>query len=214
MASKRASGYVENVGNDAKKQKPSQPSVEEIAVVSMIIDGIFYLTGINVKDGEPYYQALEAISEKHGITAVVKLTSGYVPGVSNPNTLIYPVSFETLDGVDIIVAPVADKPEAPLQNHFPAIFKFLDDALAKECRILVHCREGRSRSVAVLVAYLMYSRQMTFADAIQLIASKRPIIATKFTAMLSKFEEFLRANGHYSSPDSKVGLDVIPQFTA
>jgi len=83
MASKRASGYVEDVEPDAKKQKPSQPSVEEIAVVSMIIDGIFYLTGINVKDGEPYYQALEAISEKHGITAVVKLTSGYVPGVSD-----------------------------------------------------------------------------------------------------------------------------------
>ena len=212
MASKRTSGYV--VEPDSKKQKPSQPSAEEIAVVSMIIDGLFYLTGINVKDGEPYRRALEDICQKHGITAVVKLTSGFVPGVSDPNTLIYPVSLEKQDGVDIIVAPVADKPEAPLQNHFPEIFKFMDRAVAEGCTTLVHCREGRSRSVAVLVAYLMYSRQMTFADAIQLIASKRPIIATKFTAMLSKFEEFLRANGHYSSPDSKVGLDVIPQFTA
>lgn len=42
--------------------------------------------------------------------------------------------------------------------------------------VLVHCLEGKSRSVCVCLAYLCVIKGMLFQDALNLIKTKRPII--------------------------------------
>jgi protein-tyrosine phosphatase len=41
---------------------------------------------------------------------------------------------------------------------------------------LIHCREGRSRSASILIAYLIKYKNMTYDDAFNYIQSKRQII--------------------------------------
>ena len=43
-------------------------------------------------------------------------------------------------------------------------------------RGLLHCREGRSRSPSILLAYLMRYHRMTYDDALTLVRSKRPVV--------------------------------------
>jgi protein-tyrosine phosphatase len=42
--------------------------------------------------------------------------------------------------------------------------------------VLVHCLEGKSRSVCVCLAYMCVRLGMAFKDALELVKSKRPII--------------------------------------
>jgi protein-tyrosine phosphatase len=43
-------------------------------------------------------------------------------------------------------------------------------------RGLIHCREGRSRSPSILIAYLIRYHHMTYEEALTLLQSKRPIV--------------------------------------
>jgi dual specificity phosphatase 12 len=48
------------------------------------------------------------------------------------------------------------------------------DALeSKKTGVLVHCTNGTSRSSAFVIAYLMYERRMTFANAMAFVKLKR-----------------------------------------
>jgi len=52
--------------------------------------------------------------------------------------------------------------------------------------VLVHCRAGRSRSVAVVAAYLMRSRGLTSEEAVNFIAARRHIELNPEMASLVK----------------------------
>ena len=54
-----------------------------------------------------------------------------------------------------------DSPEAELSTHFDDCFAFMQEALAGGGGVLVHCFAGRSRSVTVLLAFLMRQQHLT-----------------------------------------------------
>ena len=56
---------------------------------------------------------------------------------------------------------VHDSPEAELSTHFDAAFAFMQEAIAGGGGVLVHCFAGRSRSVTVLLAFLMRQQHLT-----------------------------------------------------
>lgn len=62
-----------------------------------------------------------------------------------------------------------------LDTHIPAALKFIQAALDVGGRVLVHCQHGHSRSVAVAAAFLMRSRNISAAAAIDIIAAARRI---------------------------------------
>ena len=41
---------------------------------------------------------------------------------------------------------------------------------------LIHCREGRSRSATILIAYIMKYYNKTYDDAIEYVRTKRPVV--------------------------------------
>jgi len=52
---------------------------------------------------------------------------------------------------------------------------FIDTAIAKGAAVLVHCSAGISRSVSVVLAYLIKNRRMPLKSALHLVRSSRPI---------------------------------------
>jgi len=52
---------------------------------------------------------------------------------------------------------------------------FIDDTLRRGGRVVVHCARGISRSAAIVVAYLILRRAMSFDDALLFVQSRRPI---------------------------------------
>lgn len=62
------------------------------------------------------------------------------------------------DTRSLFVIALSDEPSQSLLSHLPTAFRFLTDATAPNTKnsCFVHCYFGRSRSVAVVLAFLMY----------------------------------------------------------
>jgi predicted protein tyrosine phosphatase len=58
--------------------------------------------------------------------------------------------------------------------HFEAIFDKIDQARSNNEALLIHCVEGKSRSVSVLIAYLINRCHVTFEEAVTFIQNIRP----------------------------------------
>lgn len=58
-------------------------------------------------------------------------------------------------------------------------------------RILVHCNKGVSRSVSMVVAYLMKTQDKSFDDALAMVVAKRPVVSRTRTRVCC-WLEFLR----------------------
>jgi len=56
-------------------------------------------------------------------------------------------------------------------------------------RVVVHCRAGRSRSIAVVAAYLMKTRNMEAEEAMEYVKAKRQsAIAPELIRLVERFE--------------------------
>ena len=64
---------------------------------------------------------------------------------------------------------VDDAPDADLAAHFDACTAFINAARAQHGRVLVHCYQGVSRSVAVVCAYLIVTLRVDAATALDMV---------------------------------------------
>ena len=87
---------------------------------------------------------------------------------------------------------------------FENSFKLIDEARNANSRVLVHCRGGRSRSVTVVIAYLMRTYGLTLQQAYSYVQSKSPKISPNlgFMGQLVKYEAHLRAAREKSGSNS------------
>ncbi|KAJ9454393.1 MAP kinase phosphatase with leucine-rich repeats protein 3 [Diplonema papillatum] len=67
---------------------------------------------------------------------------------------------------------------------FAEIAKTIDKCLTRDLRVLVHCKQGISRSVSTIIAYLIIFRGLTFDEALAKTKTARPSAAPKFSAQL------------------------------
>jgi predicted protein tyrosine phosphatase len=96
---------------------------------------------------------------------------------------------------------ILDLPEEPLSCHFAKCFEFIDEAL-KNGRVLVHCNAGISRSVSIVVAFLMCRRQKSLFEAISQVKAARPRAQPNagFVKQLKMYESSILNND--SKPNS------------
>ncbi|BAD69005.1 putative DsPTP1 protein [Oryza sativa Japonica Group] len=89
---------------------------------------------------------------------------------------------------------VLDSPDIDLAKHFDECFSFIDESISSGGNVLVHCFAGRSRSVTIIVAYLMKKHQMSLENALSLVRSKRPQVAPNegFMSQLENFEKSMQ----------------------
>ena len=74
-----------------------------------------------------------------------------------------------------LLLPLTDQKGAELAPHLPTACEFLDRAKASGRACLVHCMVGASRSVAVVLAYLMAREGMGLGHAWRLVKQRRPV---------------------------------------
>lgn len=63
------------------------------------------------------------------------------------------VAYPQLDGLHVFCVPVQDQPHAPLKEYFEPVAERINRN--QMGATLVHCVSGRSRSPALVMAYLM-----------------------------------------------------------
>jgi dual specificity MAP kinase phosphatase len=98
---------------------------------------------------------------------------------------------------------------------------FLDEAKSKEVSVLVHCLAGVSRSVTIVLAYLMYSRGLSLNDAFTFVRARKPDVSPNFHFMeqLHTFERQLkndpsRCNTSMSQPSSASTSNLTPSSSS
>ena len=70
---------------------------------------------------------------------------------------------------------VTDEPGTDIIKVFDKVKDFIQTGMAGgEGAVLVHCKAGISRSVAVVVAYLMWKDRLPFARALRMVQDARP----------------------------------------
>ena len=100
------------------------------------------------------------------------------------------------------------------KNNINIAIKFLEETLANNNTIvLIHCREGKSRSVSFLCAYLMWKEGLSFQGALSDVRSKRYIVMpnAKFYTVLEDIDAIFRKknNGYVSQKKLKFKLSKI-----
>ncbi|KAH7910329.1 protein-tyrosine phosphatase-like protein [Hygrophoropsis aurantiaca] len=90
-----------------------------------------------------------------------------------------------------LTIPVQDSEYEDLLIHLPQACQFIQSALDEGGKVLVHCLMGVSRSTTVVCAYLMWTRRISAAAAIQYIRKRRPQVHPNFgfTKQLQTFAE-------------------------
>ncbi|XP_022118963.1 dual specificity protein phosphatase Mpk3 isoform X1 [Pieris rapae] len=116
-----------------------------------------------------------------------------------------PNTFEQGCGISYLKIPIADHWSQNLSVHFPQAIRFIEEAMAAGCGVLVHCVAGVSRSVTVTLAYLMQRHRLSLRDAFELVRSRKTDIAPNFHFMrqLHSLERDLGLHER-SAPLSKV----------
>ena len=78
-----------------------------------------------------------------------------------------------------------------LLSHFEECIHFIEDAAEDGGGVLIHCLMGCSRSATIVIAYLMYKNKVTYAEALETVKSRRPMVCPNegFVSQLLLFEE-------------------------
>ncbi|NWY70545.1 DUS3 phosphatase, partial [Erithacus rubecula] len=90
-----------------------------------------------------------------------------------------------------------DTQEFNLSRYFEEAADFIDKALSqKDGRVLVHCREGYSRSPTLVIAYLMLRRRLDVRAALSAVRQQRHIGPNDgFLRQLCQLDRRLRGHG-------------------
>jgi Leucine-rich repeat (LRR) protein len=68
-----------------------------------------------------------------------------------------------------------DHVKQPILNDLPKCFEFIEKSTQKG-KVFVHCQAGVSRSASVVIAWLMYKRQLNFEEALTIVRRARPLV--------------------------------------
>lgn len=129
-----------------------------------ILGGIFLLSIDPINDRISF-------KEDYGITHIISVLLGPLPEYLSKD-------YQHLQ-VD-----VTDEVTSNLLEHLPTTKDFIDEALFSgyspegpevkkhQAAVLVHCAQGESRSVAVIVSYLMYKYKLSYPQALHAVKRK------------------------------------------
>ena len=79
--------------------------------------------------------------------------------------------YEEFDCYEKMLITAEDDPREDLLQHFSDTNLFIQDALADDGAVLVHCAMGHSRSVTIACAYLMWAHRLSAKTALSLLQS-------------------------------------------
>ncbi|XP_054156948.1 dual specificity protein phosphatase 12-like [Oppia nitens] len=79
-----------------------------------------------------------------------------------------------LPDVEYLQICLTDNLQDDLLTHFAVAHQFIDDGLRQGQPVYVHCRLGQSRSVTIVVGYIMRRDKLDYNEALRRVKAKRP----------------------------------------
>ncbi|KAF5398558.1 Dual specificity protein phosphatase 10 [Paragonimus heterotremus] len=134
-----------------------------------------------------------ALLRRLGITHIVNVSESV------------PMPFKGSTEFKYLHLPASDTNQQNLRPAFDSAVAFISEARKSKGIILVHCQAGVSRSVAVVMAYLMFIwRHFNVVRALDFIHSRRPVAEPNlhFMGQLQRFYDDLRQQPSPDSTDS------------
>ncbi|KZP26267.1 phosphatases II [Athelia psychrophila] len=101
-----------------------------------------------------------------------------------------------LDHFQYLVLDVEDNEEQNLIRLFPGAKAFIDQAIAKGGRVLVHCNGGISLAPAFVVMFVMQHHNLAWEDALHMVQNRRYCISPNggFLTQIKEYESIYRAS--------------------
>lgn len=100
------------------------------------------------------------ILKENGITHIIGLSRSVRPRF--PNDFVY-----------LSINNLTDDSSNNITPYFGPTAQFIDNARAHNGKVLVHCWLGQSRSVSIIIAYLIKTDCIRYKEAIKLVRKTR-----------------------------------------
>lgn len=100
---------------------------------------------------------------------------------------------------------IDDSSDEDVLVHFLPSISFIQKELDKGHGVLVHCQAGISRSATIVTAFLMYSRKLDAATALEMIRKVRPNVEPN-EGFLHQLEIFHQASYKFTSKDKSIRM--------
>ena len=86
---------------------------------------------------------------------------------------------------------LSDNPTANISKYFAEGIRFLHEAISKEQNVLVHCMGGISRSTSMVIAYVMFTMNLSFEKAFAFVKKQHSKTNPNpgFVSQLKKLED-------------------------
>ena len=78
-------------------------------------------------------------------------------------------------GIKYLTLNIRDNVSENIECLFFRCINYINEVKEKKGRVLIHCYKGISRSVSILISYLIYLNKWTYDDAFDFVQLKRPI---------------------------------------
>ncbi|KAK1218650.1 hypothetical protein PQX77_018661 [Marasmius sp. AFHP31] len=117
--------------------------------------------------GSLYLGSLSAIEDPsilrdHRVSVVVQVIDApWIPPLDEKEFTCYKI-------------PILDASSVDLKPYLEGVCGFIDGQVKSGKGVLVHCQQGVSRSTAIVIAYLIRYRNMSYDEAFQFVLQKRP----------------------------------------
>lgn len=153
-------------------------NIMDFFYISEIIKDKLYLSGVY-----PIVTTFDIIRKKN-ITCIISITEYKTP------------FYNELSNCTVLHLNVNDNSRENIMKYFTLTNAFIDYYSSKNCKILVHCIAGISRSATIIIAYLLYKlhKKHTLLDIINYVKSRRKIINPNrgFLRQLVEYDNSLR----------------------
>ena len=105
---------------------------------------------------------------------------------------------------------LSDNPTSNIAKFFVEGIKFIHDNVTKQKSILVHCMGGVSRSVSMVICYIMFTQRLSFDDAFELVKKQRSKACPNpgFRTQLKLFEVCIEEYYKQMGPDYTGEIDI------
>ena len=81
----------------------------------------------------------------------------------------------SFSGINYLTLNIRDNVSENIECLFFKCIDYINEAKEKKGRVLIHCYKGVSRSVSILISYLIYLNKWTYDEAFDFVQSKRSI---------------------------------------
>jgi len=116
----------------------------------------------------------------------------------------YDYDYDLKNQYKILRIKIADDGNEPISSYFDKCYEFIMNASKDGKNVLIHCNEGVSRSVSIIIAMIMQFKKITLKNAIEYLKSSRnhPTFPKRgFFKQLIKYEYTLFSDNSLNSSE-------------